>query len=71
MTDRRKLLAKQLLDNELLQELFDEMNYNLFEAWKAHPEPDNQAIIHSKANALEDLRTEIDTRCRDIAAGDG
>lgn len=56
----RKMLAKQLRENELLTEILDAQARDIHESWEAADSAERRESLWHDINALNELRGQID-----------
>jgi hypothetical protein len=66
-TERRKNLANQILHNELLSEIFDELEQEIITDWKGADTTEAREKLHHRIEGLQITRDIVYETARDIA----
>jgi hypothetical protein len=67
---RRRMMAKQLKDNELLTEIFAESERDIIESWRSAQDLAQRESAHAQLKALEGLTENVASRIHDLARDD-
>ena len=64
--ERRMQAAQELIDNPLLQEIFETQRKSIFRDWQREKDAEARETLYRRIVALNNLETDLNVRAREL-----